>query len=113
MLVLRFSGEINFKVQPLPSLIISKTARAEEFYCLRPGVQTVLADLNWVYLVLPLYYEVGYLDGISGEDEFYHGPVGGLTVNLKKIAIPALSFYYGWNIEKSAGIVHFSLGYQY
>ena len=67
-------------------------------------------DFNWGYLAVPLTYQLGVLDGISAENEFYHGPSAGMAIYLKKVAIPALSIRYAHNMENNTGVFTFNIG---
>ena len=67
-------------------------------------------DFNWGYLAVPLTYQLGVMDGISGENEFYHGPSAGMAIYLKKVAIPALSIRYAHNMENNKGVFTFNIG---
>ena len=73
-------------------------------------LQFALLDFSWGYLAVPVVYQVGFLDGVSGKDVFFHGPAGGLALYLKKVAIPALSLQYARNMETGTGVFKFSLG---
>ena len=70
----------------------------------------VLIDFSWGYLALPVGINAGYFDGISGDDELFWGPSAALTLNLKKVALPAVSIAYGWNMETETGQLQINLG---
>ncbi|OQY32245.1 MAG: hypothetical protein B6241_11620 [Spirochaetaceae bacterium 4572_59] len=67
-------------------------------------------DFSWGYLAVPLTYQAGFMDGISGDNEFFHGPAGGMAIYLKKVAFPAMSFRYAYNVETGNGEFNFNVG---
>ena len=67
-------------------------------------------DFNWGYLAVPVTYQLGIMDGISGENEFYHGPSAGMAIYLKKVAIPAMAIRYAYNMENNTGVFTFNIG---
>lgn len=67
-------------------------------------------DFSWGYLAVPLTYQAGLMDGISGDNEFFHGPSAGMAIYLKKVAIPAMSFRYSYNVETETGVFNFNVG---
>jgi hypothetical protein len=95
------------------SSILPATVQADSFYSAQAEMQFVIADFRWGYLGLPIAYEAGTVDGISSNDEFFHGPSAALNLNLKKVAMPALSVRYGYNLETEEGIFGFSLGFSH
>ncbi len=76
------------------------------------GLTAAVLDFSWGYLALPLKYNIGYYDGLSGDSKLFHGPSTGISLYLKKVAIPAISFEYGWNIEAQDGEFRFNIGFQ-
>lgn len=93
------------------SPILPATVQADSFYSARAEMQFVIADFRWGYLGLPVAYDLGVVDGISADDEFFHGPSAALNLNLKKLAMPAVSISYGYNVETEEGVFGFSLGF--
>ena len=67
-------------------------------------------DFSWGYIAVPLAYQVGVLDGMSGDNALYHGPSGGVSLYLKRVAIPAMSIQYASNLETGKGLFSFSIG---
>ncbi len=70
-----------------------------------------LMDFSWGFISLPLAFHVGYFDGISGSNELYYGPSAELNLNLKKIAMPAISLKYGWNMETTTPVIQANVGF--
>ncbi len=104
-----FEGEDIHSPGPSSAVIPEKVRALRN---IQAGVQlnTVLWNFSWAYIALPLSYQLGYMDGVSADDELYHGPAAGLTLNLKKVAIPAVVLMYGWNMETSTGRFSFNIG---
>ena len=94
------------------SALLSNAVHAGRLVQSSVALTPVLADFSWGFLALPVGYEAGILDGLSGEDEIFHGPSFGLMLYLKKVAIPALSLRYGINLETGKDVYSFSMGFQ-
>ena len=95
------------------SLILPGTVHADSLMKSQVTITPVLFDFNWAYLALPLTFTAGYLDGISGDSELFYGPAASLTFNFKKVAIPAVSFTYGINMETMDYQIQANLGFQF
>jgi hypothetical protein len=104
-----FEGE-DFHCPGPSSALLPQTVHARRN--IQGGVQlnTVLWNFSWAYIALPVSYQLGYMDGVSADEELYYGPAAGLTLNLKKVAIPAVVLMYGWNTETSTGRFSFNIG---
>ena len=104
-----YSGDI--KQSPgISSPLLPTTIRADWSFQTTMGVNIALADFSWGYLAIPFSYSAGIFDGVSGGHEMFHGPSASLTLNLKKIAFPAVALIYGWNAETSEGQISFNIG---
>ncbi len=106
-----FSGDDLLSPQvnsPLISSLVHADRQAQASLKMSP----VIADFSWGFLALPVGYQVGILDGVSSENEIYHGPWGGVMLYLKKVTIPALSLRYGTNLETGNSQYSFSMGFQ-
>ncbi len=90
--------------------ILPDTVKADRFFQSNMKLQYALLDFEWGYLALPLSYQAGVLDGISGNHVFFQGPSGGLALYLKKVAIPAMAVQYAANLETGKGLFTFSIG---
>ena len=108
----RFDGE-DILSPALSSRVLDTDVHGDSNLQAGAQLNTVLFDFSWAYIALPLSYQIGWLEGVSTDDEIYHGPAAGLTLNLKEVAIPAVSLYYGYNVETSKGVTSFSIGMSY
>jgi len=106
-----YNGEEIFS-PPVLSPLIPISVRAETQIQGSTGITAAVLDFSWAYLAVPLKFNIGVFDGISGDRELFYGPVTGLNLNLKKIALPAISFVYGWNMKTSRGQFQLNLGIQ-
>ena len=93
------------------SAVLDANVHAERHGQGKVLLNSVLFDFSWGYIALPLSYQLGWLDGVSGDEDLYHGPAAGLTLNLKKLTMPAISLGYGWNVECSEGVFNFAIGF--
>ncbi len=116
----QFNGDMAISEgDPLQSLslgqgscgsILPDTVLADRFVQGNLKLMYAALDFSWGYIAVPMAYQVGILDGMSGDNAFYHGPSAGVSLYLKKVAIPAMSIQYASNIETGKGLFSFSIG---
>ena len=90
--------------------ILPDTVLADRYIQGNLKLQYAAMDFSWGYIAVPLAYQVGIMDGISGENALFHGPSAGLSFFLKRVAIPAMSLQYSSNLETGKGLFSFNIG---
>jgi hypothetical protein len=115
----RFNGECslvsydgNIRYAPeLKSPLVDNDVRVAVCGQVSGGVETVCADFSWGYLTIPVSFDGVWLSDTYGSSGVVqYGPVAGIQLYLKKLAIPAMTLYYGFNMVTAIGKGGFSIG---
>lgn len=100
-----FGGEKGARV------IKSKSVKVENYLMTQTKIELKIADLNWGYITIPIYYEGGVVEASFASKYYYHGPGAGASLYLKKVAFPAFGFNYTYDVHQNNYNFSVALGY--
>lgn len=81
------------------SRVLQSAENVDEYISGDINTEFILLDLSWGAVSINGFFEAGIYDGNRIKSKLYYGPGAGAAVYLKGVAIPALGFNFGYNIE--------------